>query len=217
MGLRWDRGERALVLRDDHITLQTPDGDLTGSLERMQSTVLRELGLGVLVEALAAAEHPEVLAAPRPGRAGLEDRRRIPRSFGRFVRGQVHPAAHIDGDRVRVRLPGGDTHEASIDEVAASGLPERFAHALGASDTDALLDAVRRLSAASCDCGTTDQARTWRHLERLASHQDPRAPITVAASVCRCTVCGRVWTLTESGDSHYGWTYGASLFSGQPA
>lgn len=30
MGLRWDRGERALVLRDDHITLQTPDGTESG-------------------------------------------------------------------------------------------------------------------------------------------------------------------------------------------
>lgn len=213
----WEREGSRLVVDGERVTLSAPDGTRSGTLDELGPDIRARMGLGRLAEARAVIAHPERFQRALPDTRDLRDRPRIKRHFGQSVRGRMLPSASISSGRVTVWNPGHDPYRASIADVVLEGIPQAYREALGDEDTDRLLEACRTLASLPCECGTGQEPRGgWRHLRRLVSERDPRAPIEVNSTVCLCEVCGRLWTVGESGDSHYGWRYTASAFGGRP-
>ena len=210
----WTRGPHRLVVADGRFVLTdgagTLDGEGPDALDAARGRIEAAVGWTAFVEAGAAVAHPERMAPFHPA----PRRSRVKRFHGRSGRGVVAPHVHIHGRHVRGRGPDGLRWESTLEEAAATGLPDALRQALGDADADAVLDAVHTLRAADCDCGEAEAPGHHRTLRTLASEQYPRAPMDDRTVVGACTVCGRLWTFRTTGDSHYGYTHRVEPFSG---
>lgn len=192
--LRYD-GVAAVLEGDDSI--QRWSKAEIGVDPAAEAAVIQALDLRTWLELTALAQVDGLPASPpRVQRAAV--------ARTRSKRGPEGWSVHILGRTVRVRFSGGETINASLDELAVSSLSADHQARLGAETVAWLARAVAVLQPLACMCHTgartTGQHGSIRH---LTGAQEPMAPVEDYTWVGVCTVCGQWWTFNRAGDSHY--------------
>jgi hypothetical protein len=204
-----------LTVSREQVTIQhadasscTADDFREGALHRQ---VMALFDVETLTEAhgwLLEGTWPEQRRVVPTDHTPLEGRPTVSRAFTHQRRVPIW----FFGRTIALDLPDTPRQEIPMATVAAHGL-DGFRRALGSDLVRRAVAAARALDPLPCFCGT-GCTRSHEHdaLDHLVSHQHPLATMVHRASLYRCRVCGRWWTYTEAGDTHYSFHYDVRQF-----
>jgi len=125
--------------------------------------------------------------------------------------GGIWGAIELHGRALVVRTKGSawEDLEFSVDELDESTeLPEAYAERIDADAWAGAKETAMKAASLACYCGTgVKEARHHGSLTRVEERVNPDIPLDNATTSYVCRVCGRGWTFSYAGDSHYSYHY----------
>jgi hypothetical protein len=173
-----------------------------------QELILRHFDYESYVEVeafLKESQSPEPILHRHP----LPARPSVPRYFSdNHGRGAGRYNIWLDGKTIIILVESETRLEVSHQEFLKTGFSPAAFKVIGKKTALKVMEAVTTLSRFSCFCGTGGTRSCHHHsLQTLAFDNHPYATMAHSVHVARCNVCGNGWTFTESGDSHYSYSY----------